>query len=447
MVKTLKPIALLLLISASAQFSLAQQCVDLFSNKKEPRLEKIEDSEKLVQIRQQLNTLLESTSFKHVFNGRQKPSWQDYNALVQIQKLILGNDSVKRIKYLNTEEKIILQAGLKEPLEIAKTQIDSQLRSADYKKFLDDHYAWFKMLERINEIAGIELLPTANLSVLRSNEKLTKDAEKIIQDLEANFKDTFKSSGHENFEEFKKYTRDFSPDMRRKMDVVEKGLVVGMHRPESARFWIPITGFQNQRITGSSNGRMDPELRDRAEANLIEQPFEKYSPLSARLKPNYAEARPHMTNTTDTAITNAIHYGSDIWVFKNKSIESRSTWSPKDSLSPGSYSGSNTWSSHFIPWKYKALMTPYWKDSNFRPTTISTVFKLEITDSNRWTRSGSSYFEVQVWGPSTIDDIQAFIFKKNPPDKEFYQYLVSKNIEVWDERKWPAKKYTGDESK
>ena len=132
---------------------------------------------------------------------------------------------------------------------------------------------------------------------------------------------------------------------------------------------------------------------------------------------------------------------------KNKSIEYRSTWSPTDSLTPGWQQGSNSWNNHFIPWKYKALMTPYWESSNFNPASIPTDFKLDIDTSSRWSRRGEYYFEVQVWGPSTIDDIQAFIFKGNPPNKEFYQYLVSKKIEVWDERTWPAKKYNGDESK
>lgn len=434
-------------ILTSAQFALSQQCVDLFVKKNVLRFEKIEDSDKLIKIHDRVSVLLESTGFTQELAGEKKPSWNEYNSLLEIQKLIHGTDSVKRIKYLKPNERILLQVRLKGLREVTHALTEKSVPINQFKEFLDNHYAWFKLIDSINKDAGFELIPNADLTVLRSNEKLNKDAEKIIQDLETNFAATFETSGHKNFEEFKKYTRAFSPEMRRKMDVVEKGLVVGMHRPESARFWIPIAGFQNQRVTGSSNGYMGPSRRDEAEANLTEQPYEKFSPLSSRLKPNYAEARPHMSNSTYEAKTFAGQYGSDIWVFKNKSIEYRSTWSPTDSLAPGWQEGSNSWNNHFIPWKYKALMTPYWESSNFRPASIPADFKLDLDTSSRWSRRGEYYFEVQVWGPSTIDDIQAFIFKGNPPNKEFYQYLVSKNIEVWDERTWPAKKYNGDESK
>jgi hypothetical protein len=441
------PLAISLLIMSSSQFALAQQCVDLFSKQKAPRLEKIEDSEKLVKLYEHLSMLLESDGFTQALSGLRKPSWNEYNSLIEIKKLIKGSDPVQRIKYLSTDERLLLQARLKGLIDVTKALTEKSIPKAQFKEFLDNHYAWFKLIESINKDAGFELIPNANLSVLRSNEKLTSDAEKIVKDLESNFTETFETSGHKNFEDFKKYTRAFSPEMRRKMDVIENGLIVGMHRPESARFWIPIAGFQNQRITGSSNGAFSPEYRDKAEANLIELPYEKFVPLSSRFKPNYAEARPHMTNTKDNPETSASHYGSDIWVFKEKSIESRSTWSPKDSLRPGLNQGVNTWNNHFIPWKNKALMTPYWAKPSFYPTEINPDFKLETNSPSRWSRYGSSYFEVQIWGPSTIDDIQAFIFKGNPPDKEFYQYLLSKKIEVWDERTWPAKKYNGDESK
>ncbi len=443
----LTPLTISLFMLTTSQFAFSQQCVDLFRKSKTPHLERIEDSEKLIKIHERLSLLLESAGFTQALSGKKKPSWNEYNSLLEIQKLIHGTDKVRRIKYLSTNERILLNARLKGLIEVTKALTEKSIPKTQFKKFLDDHYAWFKLIESINKDAGIELIPNVDLSVLRSNEKLTQDAEKIIKDLEDNFNETFESSGHKNFEEFRKYTRAFSPDMNRKMDVIEKGLIVGMHRPESARFWIPVAGFQNQRITGTSNGSLTPDGRDRAEANLIEQTHEKFAPLSSRLKPNYAEARPHMTNTIDNPQTSASHYGSDIWVFKEKSIESRSTWSPVDSLGPGWQQGANTWSNHFIPWKYKALMTPYWAISTFRPDPINSEFKLEINSPSRWSRYGSHYFEVQVWGPSTIDDIQAFIFKRNPPDKEFYKYLVSKGIEVWDERTWPAKKYNGEESK
>lgn len=448
MMNKMNHFAISLLILTSSLFAYSQQCVDLFSKIKTPHLEKIEDSEKLVKLYERLSIFLESDGFTQALSGLRNPSWNEYNALVEIKKLLRGTDPVQRIKHLSTDERILLQAKLKGLIDVTKALTEKSAPKAKFKEFLDNHYAWFKLIESINKDAGVELIPAVDLSILRSNEKLTKDAEKIIKDLESNFTETFETSGHKNFEEFKKYTRSFSPDMQRKMDVIENGLVVGMHRPESARFWIPLAGFQNQRVTGSSKGYMGPDRRDAAEANLIEQPYEKFSPLSSRLKPNYAEARPHMSNTKDNPETSAGHYGSDIWVFKNKSIETRSTWSPIDSLSPGWQTGSpNTWNNHFIPWKYKAMMAPYWESSNFRPGSIQNDFKLNMDRPSRWSRRGEYYFEVQIWGPSTIDDIQAFIFKGNPPDKEFYQYLVSKKIEVWDERRWPAKKYNGDESK
>ncbi len=434
--------------------SIAHQCHDLFKKEKPYRIEKIEQSEKLVSIRDQIHEILSVERFKGVFSGARKPDWNDYNQLVALKKLILGSTSVSKIKYLNADERMILKVSIKEAFEKMNFEIDQihiNKKSAEYKKFLDYHFAWFKLIEEINSLSGIKILPEADLSVIRPNQKLIADGEAIVHSLEKIFTDTFESSGHKNFFEFTKYLNEFSPEAKKKSAITENGLVVAMHRPEGARFWIPISGFQNQRVTGTSRGSMNPAGRDLAEANLTNTKVDDYSPLSARLKPNYAEIRPHMSNAENQVRTHAGHYGSDLWIFKKSAIEKRTTWTPVDSLGPAWNKVSNiNWSNIFIPWKFKKLITPYWMNgqTDYRPGEIPNDFKLDFGQSaSRFSRRGSTYFEAQIWGPSTINDIQAFVFQKNPPNKEFYDYLVSKNIEIWDERTWPAKKYSGEESK
>ena len=140
-----------ILILTSAQFVMAQQCVDLFSKIKVPNLEKIEDSEKLMKIYDRVSVLLQSTGFTEALFGQKKPSWNEYNSLLEIQKIIQGSDSVKRIKYLNPTERILLRVRLNGVTEVTKAHIEKNVTVSQFKEFLDSHFAWFKLIESINK--------------------------------------------------------------------------------------------------------------------------------------------------------------------------------------------------------------------------------------------------------------------------------------------------------
>jgi hypothetical protein len=442
----------LVLALAYSSNAFSAQCKNLFSDKNLFPIEKIEDSEKLISLKNSTTQLLSSDRFKLVFSGSTEPRWNDYNDLLQLQKLILGNQEKNKIKFLTPIEIILLKIELAPFVDhIIHSQNlinKSPEERKKYNKFLDTHFAWFKLIESINESAGFNIFPDAGLSKLPTTEKLKQDGADIVRRLEKVFNKTFSNTGHKDFAEFEKYLRAFSDEAVKKYAVTKNKLVVAMHRPESARFWIPISGFQNQRATGSTGGYKGTEGRDRGEANLTGLNIEDYVPLSNRLKANYAEARPDVSVSEYKPITAANLYGTDIWVFKKDVAEKRATWTPEDSLSPAwRDTAKNIWDSHVIPWKFRSLITPYWlnKTSTYKPDTVPNDFKLEL-NNGRWSKRGIYYFEVQIWGPSSIDDIQSFIFQKTPPDKNFYELLKSKNIEVWDERTWPAKPYHGKES-
>ncbi|MEZ0393323.1 MAG: hypothetical protein ACAH59_13975, partial [Pseudobdellovibrionaceae bacterium] len=300
----------------------------------------------------------------------------------------------------------------------------------------------------------LKILPIPDLSLVKSDAVLKADAKKILKNLEKITDSTFHLSGHENLKAFEEYAANHNELTKKRLDLIQNHLVVAMHRPERARFWIPLAGFQNQRITGSSNGSLFADSkpgatsgRDEVEATLTSTDQEQYISLSGRLKPNYAEARPDSSITDVRPGDSAAHYGSDLWIIKKSVLEQRSTWTPQDSLGPGTYPKRNqSFDDIFIPWKYRSLMIPFSLSEpySFRASGRDENFKLE--NLKRWS-NGSRYFEVQIFGPLTIDDVQAFHFQKNPPDKELYDLLKSKNIEVWDERQWPPKPYHGEDPK
>lgn len=422
------------------------------------RCQSLFNRESFNEIKTQVTQVLNSTELTSILLGTRKPNWQDYYNLINMIELIKkDSQGVKnKIAYINSSERIQLLRSVSETKRILDLQtqelnhilIDEVKREA-YKRFLDYNIAYFELLKEINSLLRAPIFPIPDFSPLKSKKELISDAETLIKELENFTEETFQATGHKSLKDFEKYTEQFNAKMKRNLDIIKDHLVVSMHRPENGRFWIPIAGFQNQRVTGSSNGYYDADGggRDRAEAFLLRKEVADYIPLSARFKPNYAEARPDKSIKDIKPSESAGHYGSDLWIIKKSVIEKRATWTPQDSLGPAWYTTikKNSFDDIFIPWKYKAFMAPYATSPNsFSPAAVENNFKLD--GRSRW-QYGSGYFEVQIFGPLGIDDVQAFHFMKNPPDKKLYDLLVSKGIEVMDERTWPAKKYDGSESK
>ncbi|MCM2322403.1 MAG: hypothetical protein NDJ90_03985 [Oligoflexia bacterium] len=194
--------------------------------------------------------------------------------------------------------------------------------------------------------------------------QLLAQARQIVANQEKRFEPYFPNSGFEDRDHLKTAIRSFSDDARRLYDRLEAEQVeLAMNRPEEARWWVPRVGFQNQRITGTSKGSMDPEYRDEVEAAMSGAVGAKYAALDAELKPNYGYLKPPPGEGLKQS-TAADRYGKDIYIFKKARVRDRLTWTAGDSFGPVSHAGGpdmpgpESWQGFFIPWKDRALMVP-----------------------------------------------------------------------------------------
>ncbi len=210
-----------------------------------------------------------------------------------------------------------------------------------------------------------------------------------------------------------------------------KNLLISMRRPESARFWLPMTGFQNQRVTGTSRGSLTRTGRDAYEARSFGINERIYSQLRSDLKPNYGYLR--LAGSVPFAIPDgATGYGSDIYDYDYDKIKDRVTFTMGDSLSyfdPDAL----TFARSMTPIQYlRYVISGLAFYPTFNGFTQVALGRLKISTTNFYV--GSSYLELQIWGPDFLDYVKRFTFTQNPPSPEFVAELQSRGIEIFDGR-------------
>ncbi len=391
------------------------------------------------------------------FKANNRPGWVEYDALAKLKKYVESNPQVTghgMIEKLSVDlqKQISLVQNQIQDILSAHRQFPETAEALRFVRYLDNHYAFFRLQKEINDKLGVALFPLPDFSRVMSDEQARKAGVEFVSRLEGYAEKTFADTGFKDLKAYEEKARQVNPKNVRFLDLIQHDLVIGMHRPENARFWIPIAGFQNQRVTGSSKGCFcstvdgKADSRDRAEANLSNMPVADYANLSARLKPNYAEARPQASVQDMRPNLGASGYGPDLWIMKQKAVSRRATWTPLDSLWPGNQmSPAPHINNNFVPWKYRALMASYLHpEAGLISPNYSQQTGMELKLVGQ--KGAGGYFEVQIFGALTLDDVQAFHFQGTPPSRELYDLLISKGIKVWDERTWPAKPYNGEES-
>lgn len=392
-------------------------------------------------------SFIEIKDWDHTYAATVKPNWEQYQTLATLVSKIETQVaktkrplSKKESEYLKTQ----LESWALPYHKIAKAFSERDLTKADID-FIDRNYAFFKLQQRVNELVGFNVFPDYYIKQVPTEPELIEQAIKTVANLKMAQAKLFPKSGYETPAELRSSIKKKSQDYADTLKLVDDHLVVAIHRPENARFWIPLAGFQNQRVTGSSKGTFNNEFRNQVESQLTFQDQSEYSQQSVRYMPNYGEARPSAEITAVSPNRGADGYGPDLWIVKRSLYESRASWTPRDSFGQNrtsSFDSATSWDNMFIPWSSRELMVPYhmgdkyWNPDSFNPGSIKGDFPLNGN------RGGSNYFEVQIWGPLTLNDIEAFHFKSNPPSKELYDLLASKGIKVYDERTLPAKIYT-----
>lgn len=416
----------------SFKYSGASQCFDLF---REPQKLATLTNTELQDLAIQIDNFTKNHELANIMSGDLKPNWNHYNTLLGL---------VEKTENLEKAQALQIANGLKFSAETSKNE--------NFNRFLDYNIAYFKLLAQLNKNLKTDVISMPSFKDLRTEKQLIEDSQKIIQNLEKYVDGEFvKETGFNDKDDLNRKLIKHNPKLAKLVNIVENDLIVTVRRPEGSRFWVPIAGFQNQRVTESSRFYFSDSTkeevggRDQAESNLSHIRVKDYVPLSVRLKPNYGEARPDFKNTDLRFLSNADLYGSDIWTIKKSVIESRATWTPTDSVSPG-YKGT---AKAFIPWKHKALMSLYTM-AQF-PKNVFGTAQIPSNFSERkpfnWRATGS-YLEVQIFGPLGIKDVEAFHFTKNPPNQKTYEILKSNGIKVFDARKnKKIKEYFGEDSK
>lgn len=438
-------LTVILTISLTAQAT--NQCMDLF---KESKKTVVLTAAELNDLTVEIDSFIKSYELPQILTGRQKPKWIQYDALMNI---------IEKTDHLNSDQINSISLNMKFASQMVNNSSKEKIKqiisdddgNKSFDRFLDYNTAYFKLLEQFNRNLKSEIIAIPSFKNIPSETQLIEEGQKIVKNIQNMVDVRFKIEGEfDKKDRLKTKIINFDSKLVDLVDVVENDLIVTVRRPESGRFWIPITGLQNQRITESSKGSYFADStndhssgRDQAEANLTKINVKDYVPLSARLKPNYGEARPSFARDDVKFNSNAAGYGDDLWVIKKSVLENRATWTPSDSL----YQGRAREMAMFIPWKEKLLMVLYsmtsFKDREFGTRSIPSDFTLR--NPFNWA-SDQNYFEVQIFGPLGLNDAEAFHFTKNPPDKKFYELLKSKGIKVFDTRNNQNKEYFGEES-
>jgi len=397
--------------------------------------------------------ILSVVNLEPILIGTNKPDWRQYQILGDLVWKIEKHLAETKQAQLPEQEIEFLKSSLQEWAlrhhQLAKDVTEKA--SPDLKKYIDVNFAIFKLQQRINELIGLNVFPDYYIQLVAPESVLVKQAEATVSGIKKAIEELYPTTGYKNSATLRKAIQKKSKLYNQTLQLVDSKIVVAIHRPENARFWIPLAGFQNQRVTGSSKGAMLPDYRNQVESQLTFQNQADYSEQSVRYMPNYGEARPDVSVKKYKPNTGAKHYGSDLWIVKKSLYENRASWTPRDSFGQnrvGSRDLATSWDNMFIPWSARELMVPYVHGEKYEGREAETFSPGSIQKFDlKGNFYGSSYFEVQIWGPLTLNDIEAFHFMENPPDRRLFELLTSKGIKIYDERTWPAKIYNGEESK
>ena len=115
------------------------------------------------------NLVRNNSDFAAIFSQNQKPGWTAYNSVSILLKML---ESPLYLKLPNIE-KLALKKEFSQNNAILEKQLDESLKSPEflekYKKHIDENYAFFALLEKINEKSEVSLFPRSRLDLTVSN--------------------------------------------------------------------------------------------------------------------------------------------------------------------------------------------------------------------------------------------------------------------------------------
>ena len=279
---------------------------------------------------------------------------------------------------------------------------------------------------------------------------MIKQAEALAKESALRFAKLFPTTGYGSKEAYLAALRSSpSESVRKALKAIEGNHIRPVvFRTEKRREWIAKTGFQNQYVTGTSGGALGFDVRKRTEASLLGvDTLEQFTALDLEVMPKYATLKPALESglknqAPDDSADFSGDYGSDSYWFKLSSVENRMTWTPGDSLNNSGVGDGlrppATWDDFFIPWNQRELMVPF-MDFGFENGYESFSWPMKgngFEIKTKYTRD--FYWEVQIYGPLRLKDVEIFEFRQNPPAGEFLRELLRSKITIRDARTQPA---------
>lgn len=279
----------------------------------------------------------------------------------------------------------------------------------------------------------------------RDSRRITvpQQAREIIAKQTEKFETLYPTTGFENPDAYRAAVESSGDHLKEMYEMLDKDEVqIAIRRPERGRWWIPRTGFQNQFVTGSSNGAFNHDGRNRTEAMYLQLPKPEYSGFDAELKPQYVFIAPPKGSPWDTRDM-ASQYGGDIYILKKEDIRDRLTFTPADSLNRHCYAGycereAQVWDEMMVPWKHRTLLAPFLVHgrANYQYRVSAPHADAPVGFKQSW-GTGSTYTEAQVFGGLRLENVAEFQFTYEPPSGEFLDALQRRGIPIYDARQPP----------
>lgn len=286
---------------------------------------------------------------------------------------------------------------------------------------------------------------------------INQDARQFMKEHSENFDKLFPTTGYENYAAYEKVLRSSEdPYIKKAVELLDnQKLEVIMRRPESGRFWIPITGIQNQYVSGSSKGFMGKDGRYGGESIMTDREKADYAKIDDEVKPKYGTLRLAEDSGVKNSLSGSSQYGPDIYTFKQEAIQERLSIFIGDSLNhvgsqdymwqSGRKGPAVSWQVLFVPWNRRHLMVPYMaqglKNNQFEAPSMNAAPELPIKGrADGW----HSYWESQIFGRVTLDMVKTFEFEHTPPSPEFAAELKRHGVKIIDRRGGEAKEWDGN---
>jgi hypothetical protein len=268
------------------------------------------------------------------------------------------------------------------------------------------------------------------------------DPRQMLERLETRFAELFSTTGFEDLEELDAAIDALGPAATHLREMIrDEELAIASHHHVSSRDSIAANGFLTTH-TGGKHGV--PEERLLGEAKRYAMSPQTYRALPGSVKPLYGLLRPALDSDLEPAFLHP--YGEDVYVFDLEAVRDVLTFHLEDSGAVSHWDEGDeparAWHELFIPWKFRSLMVV--------PMLHNVVEKnvLHVGDfrdhlPERFAPLGSSsngvigYIELQKCGPTSLDDVKAFIFHTEPPSGSFLEEVDRRNITVLDGRENP----------